>query len=144
MLCRSGQSQAPLKLMHMVDHLLVHLVCVGQLLFLQLPSSCWISFFSFSKFWARCMTSCGGKSVSLSCVPPASSLWLEVVRDRHGNQLSLGFPDVLTDSSFSFLPLHKFTYPSQIPSLLTLGKQNMQRQQHYSWLPKQLSRLHEV
>lgn len=71
--------------------LLVHLVCVRQCLFQQLPRSCWRSscWISFFEFWARCMTSCGGKRASLSWVPSLSP-WLEIVRDRRGYQFVFG------------------------------------------------------
>lgn len=109
MLYRSGQSYTPLKLMYIVDDLWVLLVCVGQWLFQQLLSSCWISSFAsrnpepvHDQLWRRisaCMSMMG--SCERQALLPFY-LWRFLLSSQ-----------ILAFSSF---PLHKFTYPPQIPS----------------------------
>lgn len=75
-----------------------------------------ISSFSFFEFWARSMSSYGGKRPSLLCTP-ATLPWLEVVRDGHGYQFIFRGSSLSSwITTFPCFLLHTSIFPSQLPA----------------------------
>ena len=129
---QDGARQSLRKLRHIVGDLLVHPACVGQWLFGSAPSA------SLHSEPSVCPVVKERESAYHEYHPHPHDKGYGV---REGHWFVLGHSHSSSwIPAFPYFPLYACTLPSQLPAL-TSEKHQVEKQQHYTRLPKQLQRL---